>query len=273
MTVTQPTALSKICARLVAAAEPGTRLPSVRELTARHHASPVTVAEAIRQLVAAGPGRDAARPGHLRGRRAGPTAAHPTCPGRPSRSAPRRPGRGGDAGAAGAAARRRDPAVRRLPGRGPAARRRARRRAGPRRPAARVLAARAGRGARGPARLVRPRGRRRAARRRHGDLPGRAGRAVDGAARAGRARRHRCSSSRRPTWARWPPPGRPGCGWCRCPPTPTACGPTSSPPRSPAPAHGCSTASRCTPTRTARRWPAHRRAAGRRGGPGRRARS
>ncbi|MCW3842886.1 aminotransferase class I/II-fold pyridoxal phosphate-dependent enzyme, partial [Micromonospora yasonensis] len=36
------------------AAEPGTRLPSVRELTARHHASPVTVAAAIRQLVAEG---------------------------------------------------------------------------------------------------------------------------------------------------------------------------------------------------------------------------
>ncbi|MEO3780110.1 PLP-dependent aminotransferase family protein [Micromonospora sp. B11E3] len=39
---------------LVAGAAPGTRLPSVRELTARHHASPVTVAEAIRQLVAQG---------------------------------------------------------------------------------------------------------------------------------------------------------------------------------------------------------------------------
>ncbi|MFB6396983.1 PLP-dependent aminotransferase family protein [Polymorphospora lycopeni] len=39
---------------LVAAAEPGTRLPSVRELTARHRASPVTVAEAIRQVVAEG---------------------------------------------------------------------------------------------------------------------------------------------------------------------------------------------------------------------------
>ena len=38
----------------MAAADPGTRLPSVRELTARHHASPVTVAEAIRQLVAEG---------------------------------------------------------------------------------------------------------------------------------------------------------------------------------------------------------------------------
>lgn len=39
---------------LVAHADPGTRLPSVRELTARHHASPVTVAEAIRRLVAQG---------------------------------------------------------------------------------------------------------------------------------------------------------------------------------------------------------------------------
>ncbi|PWU59908.1 GntR family transcriptional regulator, partial [Micromonospora globispora] len=39
---------------LVAAADPGTRLPSVRELTARHQASPVTVAEAVRQLVAQG---------------------------------------------------------------------------------------------------------------------------------------------------------------------------------------------------------------------------
>ncbi|WP_328468044.1 PLP-dependent aminotransferase family protein [Actinoplanes sp. NBC_00393] len=35
-------------------AEPGTRLPSVRELTARHQASPVTVAGAIRHLVAEG---------------------------------------------------------------------------------------------------------------------------------------------------------------------------------------------------------------------------
>jgi DNA-binding transcriptional MocR family regulator len=39
---------------LAAAADPGTRLPSVRELTARHQASPVTVAEAVRQLVAQG---------------------------------------------------------------------------------------------------------------------------------------------------------------------------------------------------------------------------
>ena len=36
------------------AAAPGTRLPSVRDLTARHQASPVTVAEAIRHLVAQG---------------------------------------------------------------------------------------------------------------------------------------------------------------------------------------------------------------------------
>jgi DNA-binding transcriptional MocR family regulator len=39
---------------LAAAAEPGARLPSVRELTARHGASPVTVAQAIRRLVADG---------------------------------------------------------------------------------------------------------------------------------------------------------------------------------------------------------------------------
>ncbi|MEO3930539.1 PLP-dependent aminotransferase family protein [Micromonosporaceae bacterium B7E4] len=39
---------------LVAVAAPGTQLPSVRDLTARHHASPVTVARAIRQLVAEG---------------------------------------------------------------------------------------------------------------------------------------------------------------------------------------------------------------------------
>jgi DNA-binding transcriptional MocR family regulator len=38
--------------RLAAAAGPGARLPSVRELTARHQASPVTVARAIRRLVA-----------------------------------------------------------------------------------------------------------------------------------------------------------------------------------------------------------------------------
>ncbi|PZG01511.1 PLP-dependent aminotransferase family protein [Micromonospora deserti] len=35
-------------------AAPGMRLPSVRQLTARHHASPVTVARAIRRLVAEG---------------------------------------------------------------------------------------------------------------------------------------------------------------------------------------------------------------------------
>ncbi|SFF30992.1 DNA-binding transcriptional regulator, MocR family, contains an aminotransferase domain [Actinoplanes philippinensis] len=39
---------------LAGAAPAGTRLPSVRELTARHQASPVTVAAAIRQLVAEG---------------------------------------------------------------------------------------------------------------------------------------------------------------------------------------------------------------------------
>ncbi|MFG3420167.1 PLP-dependent aminotransferase family protein [Micromonospora sp. NPDC048063] len=39
---------------LVARAAPGDRLPSVRELTARHQASPVTVTEAIRQLTAEG---------------------------------------------------------------------------------------------------------------------------------------------------------------------------------------------------------------------------
>ncbi|MGI5211731.1 PLP-dependent aminotransferase family protein [Plantactinospora sp. CA-290183] len=57
---------------LASAAAPGTRLPSVRELTARHHASPVTVARAIRRLVAenlieARPGRGtfvAGRPDH-----------------------------------------------------------------------------------------------------------------------------------------------------------------------------------------------------------------
>ncbi|BCJ62093.1 hypothetical protein Jiend_55150 [Micromonospora endophytica] len=56
--------------RLAVGAAPGTRLPSVRELTARHQASPVTVTEAIRHLVAEGlvetrPGRGtflAARP-------------------------------------------------------------------------------------------------------------------------------------------------------------------------------------------------------------------
>ncbi|WP_438874491.1 PLP-dependent aminotransferase family protein [Symbioplanes lichenis] len=37
-----------------AGSAPGTRLPSVRELTVRHQASPVTVAAAIRQLVAEG---------------------------------------------------------------------------------------------------------------------------------------------------------------------------------------------------------------------------
>ncbi|MBM7085005.1 PLP-dependent aminotransferase family protein [Micromonospora sp. WMMD734] len=40
--------------RAAAAAAPGDRLPSVRELTARHHASPVTVAAAVRHLVAEG---------------------------------------------------------------------------------------------------------------------------------------------------------------------------------------------------------------------------
>ena len=54
MTVTQRPALSKICAGSWPPRDPGTRLPSVRELTARHQASPVTVAEAVRQLVARG---------------------------------------------------------------------------------------------------------------------------------------------------------------------------------------------------------------------------
>lgn len=40
--------------KLASAAAPGARLPSVRELTARHHASPVTVAQAIRRLAAEG---------------------------------------------------------------------------------------------------------------------------------------------------------------------------------------------------------------------------
>ena len=38
----------------MAGADPGTRLPSVRELTLRHQASPVTVTEGIRRLVAEG---------------------------------------------------------------------------------------------------------------------------------------------------------------------------------------------------------------------------
>jgi DNA-binding transcriptional MocR family regulator len=46
---------------LVASSRPGARLPAVRELTARHQASPVTVAAAIRQLV--GEGLVEARPG------------------------------------------------------------------------------------------------------------------------------------------------------------------------------------------------------------------
>lgn len=40
--------------RLVADEAPGTRLPSIRELTTRHQASPVTVTEALRRLVAQG---------------------------------------------------------------------------------------------------------------------------------------------------------------------------------------------------------------------------
>jgi DNA-binding transcriptional MocR family regulator len=40
--------------RFVAGAEPGARLPSVRTLTARHRASPVTVTGALRRLVAQG---------------------------------------------------------------------------------------------------------------------------------------------------------------------------------------------------------------------------
>ncbi|RQX23990.1 GntR family transcriptional regulator, partial [Micromonospora chalcea] len=58
---------------LAADAVPGTRLPSVRELTAHHHVSPVTVAEATRRLVADGlietrPGRGA----YVSNRRADP---------------------------------------------------------------------------------------------------------------------------------------------------------------------------------------------------------
>lgn len=55
---------------LAAGARPGTRLPSIRELSVRHRASPVTVTDAVRQLVSLGlvearPGRGtfvAARP-------------------------------------------------------------------------------------------------------------------------------------------------------------------------------------------------------------------
>ncbi|WFF05084.1 PLP-dependent aminotransferase family protein [Micromonospora sp. WMMD1076] len=61
---------------LAADAAPGTRLPSVRELTTHHHVSPVTVAEATRRLVADGlvetrPGRGA----YVAARRAGPPRA------------------------------------------------------------------------------------------------------------------------------------------------------------------------------------------------------
>ncbi len=42
----------------------------------------------------------------------------------------------------------------------------------------------------------------------------------------------RCWSSRRPTSARWPPPAPPACGWCRCRPTPTAWCPDCWPARS-----------------------------------------
>ncbi|MFY1698518.1 PLP-dependent aminotransferase family protein [Solwaraspora sp. WMMA2101] len=60
--------------RMVAAAAPGTRLPSVRELTARHGASPVTVAEAVRRLVARG--LVEARPGRGTFVAAGPDDRH-----------------------------------------------------------------------------------------------------------------------------------------------------------------------------------------------------
>ncbi|MFG1721214.1 PLP-dependent aminotransferase family protein [Micromonospora chalcea] len=61
---------------LASDAVPGTRLPSVRELTAHHHVSPVTVAEATRRLVADGlvetrPGRGA----YVANRRADPPRA------------------------------------------------------------------------------------------------------------------------------------------------------------------------------------------------------
>ncbi|MGC4897075.1 PLP-dependent aminotransferase family protein [Micromonospora sp. DT31] len=61
---------------LAAEAAPGTRLPSVRELTGHHHVSPVTVAEATRRLVADGlvetrPGRGA----YVAARRADPPRA------------------------------------------------------------------------------------------------------------------------------------------------------------------------------------------------------
>ncbi|MFI5890270.1 PLP-dependent aminotransferase family protein [Actinoplanes sp. NPDC051513] len=61
---------------LAAAGAPGARLPSMRELTARHHASPVTVAEAVRQLAAQGIVE--ARPG--RGTFVAPRAGLPRLP-------------------------------------------------------------------------------------------------------------------------------------------------------------------------------------------------
>ena len=106
MTVTQRTALSKICAGSLAVAEPGARLPSVRELTARHQASPVTVAEAVRQLVAEGliearPGRGTFVAARAATSRRAPDLSWQTVA---LGAAPARRGR--DAGATGVTARR-----------------------------------------------------------------------------------------------------------------------------------------------------------------------
>ncbi|MEV0895614.1 PLP-dependent aminotransferase family protein [Actinoplanes sp. NPDC049802] len=78
--------------RTAAGASPaGTRLPSVRELTVRHQASPVTVAEAIRQLVAEGVVETRSGRGTFVAVRPGP-AAPPDLSWQTVALGPRRPG-------------------------------------------------------------------------------------------------------------------------------------------------------------------------------------
>ena len=95
LTITQRPASSKTCARRPGRPSPGERLPSVRELMARHRASPVTVQRAIAALAAEGVLEPRPGPRHLRGgARAGAGAARPLVAGRgPRRGRASRPTR------------------------------------------------------------------------------------------------------------------------------------------------------------------------------------
>ena len=243
---------------VVEAGAPGDRLPSVRELMARHRAGPATVQQAIATLAARG--LVEARPG--RGTFVAARAAAPAAPIRRGRRSRWARGRSTPTRWRRCCARRRRTRSCSPPATCPA----------DLQPTA-ALGAALARAARRPGAwdrvplegiaglrsLLRGGGRRGA--RRRADLPRRAGGARGVPARAGGAGR---AGGRRgadlPRRAR-PRPARRGSSRSRCRPTSAASGPTCSPTRSSARARGSSTCSRSTPTRTGRRSRAERRAA------------